>query len=283
MCSLQKKRLMDTLRLAGIEGLKEGLLIILSHGYSKESIKNTHTETNNKIQESLKSNSLGKCIHITGEMRALTDPFHRYLCEEINHKERDVFRVVYNLPEENMNNSTKMLKWNLESWALDKSNRKWDEELRTIYSIANRSVNLYALDTSDEIQYSVFGHKYILLQEKHKDRASRKHTWLLESEAVNSILTDKAENIIGKSKDIDGSNYRDFTKRINSIVSMHFLSMLIKTSHISVEDLLSDEMANDFTDSPIEIIEALSAMGFIRKTNNSELIEISISGREFIK
>jgi hypothetical protein len=74
-----------------------------------------------------------------------------------------------------------MLKWNLKKWTSKNKKRIWQEELKTIYSIANRSVSLYALDTSNEIQYSVFGYKYILLQEKHDDLATQKHTWLLES------------------------------------------------------------------------------------------------------
>jgi|GEM_PF-6882308 hypothetical protein len=273
------KKLEQTLESVGINSK---LPTIISHGYSREDIKNTHRETNNLIQESLKKNSLGECIHITGEMRALTDPFHRYICEEINQQEKNVFRVVYNIPEENMKNSTSILKWNLESWASDKSDRKWYEELRTIYAIANRSVNLYALDTSDEIQYSVFGNKYILLQEKHKDRAKNKHTWLLESELVNSFLTARANELIKKAKDVDEGNYRRFTKNISGITSKRFLSILREGNNVSIENLLLDEIANDFTDSPEEIIESLIIMGFVKSENN-DLTQLTEAGREFIK
>lgn len=273
------KKLEQTLESVGIKGK---LPKIISHGYSSGDIKNTHRETNNLLQKSLKNNSLGECIHITGEMRALTDPFHRYICEEINQQEKDVFRVVYNIPEENMKNSTSILKWNLESWASDKSDRKWYEELRTIYAIANRSVNLYALDTSNEIQYSVFGNKYILLQEKHEDRVRNKHTWLLESELVNSTLTAKANELIKMSKDVDEGNYRKFTKNITGIASKRFLSMLKNDNYVSIDKLLLDPIANDFTDSPQEIIEALRIMRFI-ENENTDLIKITEFGREFIE
>lgn len=39
----------------------------------------------NLLKSSLDKNSLGECIHITGEM-VLTDPFLRYLCDQINLK-----------------------------------------------------------------------------------------------------------------------------------------------------------------------------------------------------
>ena len=273
--------LMRTLDLVGIH---EKLPTIISHGYLDDEIKHTHRETNNLLQESIDNNSLGECIHITGEMRALTDPFHRYICEEISQKEKDVFRVVYNLPEEHMNKTTKILEWNLDCWASDGSDRKWHEELRTIYSIANRSVNLYALDTSEEIQYSVFGNKYILLQEKHRDGVRKKHTWLLESESINSMLTVKAEELIKQSKDVDEGNYRRFTQNLSSVASKRFLTILDKSSkdRLSIDELLEDEVVNDFTDSPEEIIDTLKIMNFINN-KDEDSIEITKSGREFIK
>jgi len=283
MSESQEHILGRTLELAGIKTTEKNFPKILSHGNSIDTIKNTHRDTNEKIQECLNNNSLGECIHITGEMRALTDPFHRYLCEEISQKSKSVFRVIYNLPEEHRDNPTKILKWNLESWATDTNNRKWHEELRTIYSIANRSVNLYALDTSNEIQYSVFGNKYILFQEKHKDRALKKHTWLLESESVNSALTDKAEKLIQKSIDIDGGNYRKFTKNLCSIASRRILSLLQKKHSMCQGEIISDNLIKDYTDNPQAIIDVLLIMNFIEKQKNCSHIKISTAGSEFIR
>jgi len=271
-----EEKLRQTLSLLGIY---EALPKVILHGCSEEDIKNVHKETNNIIHECMKNNNIGECIHITGEMRALTDPFHRYLCEEISQKEQKVFRVVFNLPETHMQNATKIIEWSLEGWASDKSGRKWHEELRTIYSIANRSVSLYAFDTSNDIQYSVFGSKYILLQEKHDDRIAIKHKWLLESESINSMLLMRAEELIKKSKDIDGGNYRKFTQNVNSIASKRFLALLSKTD-LPIEKLIIDEIAKDFVESTQEILENLIIMGFIEIREN-ELAFITYSGREF--
>lgn len=274
----QEDSLRRTLELVGIDDPKYS---IISHGFYSEERKETHKQTNDLIKICLEKNVLGDCIHITGEMRALTDPFHRYLCDEINQRDKEVFRVIYNLPEDHMRNSTTILEWNLESWNSDREKRKWYEELRTIYSIANRSVNLYALDTSNEIQYSVFGNEYILLQEKHEDKTENKHTWLLKSESLNSELTNKAIELVNRATDIDESNYRKFTKDINSIASKRYLSILAENQNTHIEKLLLDDVANDFTDSPNEIIEALRVMDFIN-IKCSEFLEITQSGREFI-
>lgn len=269
--------LSETLQLAGVD---DKLLEIISHGYNDESIKATHSETNKLIQQCLNTNSLGECIHIAGEMRALTDPFHRYICDEINHKEKNVFRIVYNLPKELIHNSTEILRWNLENWVSDKLERKWFEELRTIYSIANRSVNLYAMDTSNEIQYSVFGDRYILLQEKHSEKTTQKNTWLLKSEKINSILTVKADNLIKASQRVDAGNYRKFTQSLNGVVSKRFLSLLKKSSYVAIQELIEDDIANDFCESPHEILNTLEVMMFVDIKDN-EFVSLTKSGREF--
>lgn len=270
--------LRQTLDLLGFHGELPKVII---HGCSRESIKSVHLETNNLIKMNIENNSLGECIHITGEMKALIDPFHRYLCEVISQKEQKVFRMIFNLPKKYAQNTTKILEWNLESWASISPVRKWHEKLRTIYSIANRSVNLYASDTLNEIQYSVFGNKYILLQEKHKEKIREKHTWLIESESVNTTLSMRAEELIKKSQDIDEGNYRRFTQNINSIAARRFLLLLKDNDSLPNENLIEDGIANDFTESVQEVLESLIIMDFIKPIANG-LVVITDSGREFI-
>jgi hypothetical protein len=204
---------------------------------------------------------------------------NRDFCDQINLKDKDVFKVVYNHPDIEMNNTVDMLKWNLKKWTSKNKKRIWQEELKTIYSIANRSVSLYALDTSNEIQYSVFGYKYILLQEKHDDLATQKHTWLLESESLNAELTLKAENYIKKAKKLEEGNYRKFTQDLNNVSSQRFLSLLSK-SEKSIIELLEDKLAMDFTDSTQEILDTLRVMNFLNINDNK--VSITESGREFI-
>lgn len=273
------KNLEKTLNHAGIKDIKITENMIKSHGYDEDDRKIVHTETNKFLQLCLDKNSLGDCIHITGEMRALTDPFHRYICDQINLKDKNVFKVVYNHPEEKMKNTTNILEWNLEKWTPKNKKRIWQEELRTIYSIANRSVNLFSLDTSNEVQYSVFGNKYILLQEKHKDLATKKHTWLLESEALNAELTIKAEEFIKKSKRLNEGNYRKFTQDLNSISSQRILFLLSKKTS-SIDTLLNDSIANNFTDSITEVFETLNVMNFLKVSG--DIAHITENGREFM-
>lgn len=267
-----------TLALAGADGEKEPK--VLKHGFNSEQRKSVHQETNKLIQSCLKGASLGECIHITGEMRALTDPFHRYICDEINKNDKDVFKVVYNLPEHFLPNYLKVVEWNLANWASGAPDRDWREQLLSIYLIANRSVNLFALDTSDQIQYSVFGHKYVLLQEKHEDKAREKNTWLLESEAINSILTVRATQLVKKARPVDEGDYHRFTLGINSVAARRFLSLLNKRGPLDAESLLNDNVATDFCESTEATLESLRVMGFVDR-NSKGVVTITTSGGEF--
>ncbi len=278
----EEKAFFETLKKAGITDFNRDSVKVLEYGFKGKSIDKVHLETNNLLQKSLKTNSLGECIHITGKMRALTDPFHRYLCDQINKKNENVFKVVYNLPEKYSNNTIKIIEENLKSWNI-KQKRNWIEELRTIYSIANRSVNLYSLDTSDKIQYSVFGNKYILFQGEHQeslDKSKEKHTWLLESEKLNEILTNKAEMLISKSNNINEGTYRVFTQKLNSYASKRFYKILENKKNVPLENLLNDEMAMDITESTQDIVDILRIMQFI-KINNYNQASITEKGKDF--
>ena len=274
----EEKVFFETLENAGIIGFNKEKIKSLSYGFDKESRNKVHLETNNLLEDRLNKNSLGECIHITGEMRALTDPFHRYLCEKINTENKDVFKVVYNLPKNLMNDTAKILEWNLDNWSLNKG-FNWIEELRTIYSIANRSVNLYSLDTTDEIQYSVFGSKYILFQGKHEDKSNEKHTWLLESESLNIALTQKAEKLINISTDVNEGHYRKFTQELNSSASKRLLSMLEKKETISYLQIINDTIMRDLTDSIEETLNVLKAIKFINFEKNQ--VNLTLKGRSF--
>ena len=255
-------------------------LKLISYGNTKDTISKTHKETNTLIQRCLRDDSLGSCIHITGEMRALKDPFHRYICEEMNHNEKEIFKVVYNLPKIEIGTFFDVIKSNIDGWATGGRTSNWIDDLRAIYSIANRSVNLFTYDTSNEIQYSVFGDRYILLQEKHESGAKSKATWLIESETINSTLADRAESIINGSVDVDGSDYREFSRQLNSIASKRILSLLCDGVS-STDNLLNDDIVKDYSESPIFALNAIETMGFVRK-NSEGVVEITDSGKDFI-
>jgi hypothetical protein len=274
----EEKAFFETLEKAGITNFSKKNIKTLEYGFKGKSRDKVHLETNKLLEKSFKNNSLGECIHITGEMRALTDPFHRYLCDQINKKNENVFKVVYNLPEEYSNNTIKIIERNLDNWSLNKG-FNWIEELRTIYSIANRSVNLYSNNTTNEIQYSVFGNKYILFQGEHEDKSKEKHTWLLESESLNIALTQKAEKLIDISTDINEGHYRKFTQELNGFTAKKILSLLNREESLEDSQIFGDTVIQDLTDSIDETLAVLKAIKFINYEQN--LVSLTLKGKSF--
>ncbi|MBI5061674.1 MAG: hypothetical protein HZB67_05160 [Candidatus Aenigmarchaeota archaeon] len=277
---IEKGALFKTLELAGVKNPVPKKLKVLEFSKAKKDENRKVREAANfLIHDLLETNDLGTCIHVTGEMRALTDPFHRQICEEMKRRDKGSFHVLFNIPPERRQNAAALVAWNLSKWAEFRS-RQWKEELRTIDVIANRSVNLLAYETLQDIQFSVFGHKYILLQEKHNDEVASKRIWLLESEAINGLLVERGRQFISGAVNIDEGLFREFAINLSGLVARWYLSKLEKKS-IEKDNLLSDSFIRDFAQNPQGSLDALKIMGFIVESKYG-LLNITSTGREFL-
>lgn len=242
--------------------------------------KRVHDATNRLIVLLLKERKLGQCIHITGDARAITDPFHRRICEEMTSIGEKPFRLLYHVPREHLSDSLDLVRWNLQRWS-SRNARRWDEELRTISAIARRSVDLCASEHDDhEVQFSVFGHRYILLQEKHAPSAGSKRVWLLESESLNEHLTVRAEDRLERATDLKESWYRDFERRVTGLSARRLLNSVRQKTRIR-DELLDDSFVKKFDANPNSTIEALEIMGFMECQGRQ--VRITDTGREFLQ
>ena len=171
-------------------------------------------QANEQLLQTLLSDTPGHCIHITGEMRALADPFHRRLCAELAKRANTRFTVVYDIPEEYSQSPDGVGKWNAQRWA----SKAWTEKLSAMNLIGDAFVDVRAYNTLPEIQYSVCGNRYVLLQEKHSDEGDSrtpfpKRVWLLDSETLNAFLTARALNIVANAKGIPETLFKRFFAR----------------------------------------------------------------------
>jgi hypothetical protein len=276
-----------TLRLAGVKNFSVDKLNLLEYSEAvPESNQRVYKATNNLIFEELSQGNLGSCIHVTGEMRALTDPFHRQLCEEMIRREKGRFQVLFYAPEnlynfeENHPSPEALVDWNLNQWfSQSQKETHWTEKMRTTNAIANQSVDILAYDTQDKIQYSVFGNRYVLLQEKHTAHAESKRVWLIESDKVNEELSDNAELFIDNSVNIDSSIFRNFSKSLTQLSAYRILSKL-KDSKIKEEEILNDRLIKDFSINPLRSLNALKIMKFVEKDEN-DFLKITLEGIDF--
>jgi hypothetical protein len=158
----------------------------------------------------------------------------------------------------------------------------WEEYPRTLDLIGERAVNIHASNTNNEIQYSVFGHKYILLQGKHRDTAKAKLVWLLESEALNTALAERGQCLIEKATDIDERWYRNFLLSLGGLGARSILMKLANGSAIDPANLLEDKMLQDYDASPGDSAAALETIGFVETSKNGAWT-ISSRGREYLE
>jgi len=276
-----EKHLIQTLELAGVSAAarKKSTTLAFSKPEKQEN-RRIHDTTNELILDLLRIGDLGPCIHVTGEMRALTDPLHRRVCEEMRLRDKGSFDVLYNLPEDARGDATSLVAWNLRRWARGKT-RSWDEELRTIDVIASRAVDLFAYDTSQPIQFSVFGRRHILLQEHHHDIGTSKRIWLLESEALNDFFVDHALSCKAKATDVDEGLFYQFASNVSGVAARRYLARLCDAT-VERESLLDDPFVRNYVSDTIGPLDALLTMGFVNEAHDTGLLTITPAGREFL-
>jgi hypothetical protein len=278
----QHRALAKTLEQAGIRGIHPGKVAWLAYGEADEAEnKKVHRRTNEILLDLLASGEFGTCIHVTGEMRALLDPFHRQVCSEMYRRSGSYFSVLYDVPEQHRKDRDSIIKWNLTRWSA-KGDHKWDEQLRTLDVIGERAVELRAHNTLNEIQYSVFGNKFILLQEKHHDTAPAKRLWLLESEELNQALTERGEALLRSAINIDENWYRSFLISLSGLTSRLVLKSLADYGKQHVEQLLNSKVISQFDSAPLSSVGALRAARFVRNEPHGGL-QITAPGREYLR
>jgi hypothetical protein len=168
--------------------------------------------------------------------------------------------------------------WSLRKWS-EKGTRDWREYLRAFDVIAERAVDVRASNDEKEIQYSVFGNRYVLLQERHADTAKAKRVWLLECQKLNEALTEHGEQLLNQSTDIDGGWYHGFVSSLGGLAARSVLGKLADGKALEVGQL-DDKRLREFGASSLESVDALKTMGFARIDEQGRWT-ISPSGKEY--
>ena len=241
-----------------------------------------HLKANEQLLEVLMREDAGPCYHITGEMRALADRFHRRLCLELNKRADSRFVVIYNIPEEFRQTPDGVGKWSSNCWG----SKSWTEKLSAMRLIGDQVVDVRAYNTTDEIQYSVFGNRYVLLQEKHWEevwshKSKPKRVWLLRSAHLNEFLTAKAMKIANVAADIPETLFRRFSARVNGITSRIILNTLARNGVCTSIANVIDKDLEHFDPEASRELEALKAIGFVSDAKEGQLC-ITPSGEHFL-
>lgn len=278
----EKDLLVHTLVEAGISHAVARKAVILN--WSKDDPRaneRVHDATNNLLLELLRKDEVGRCIHVTGGARALTDPFHRQICEAMLTDEQKPFKVLYHVPDDLSRDDWGVVRWNLKTWE-KKGFSDWKQKLRTLRMIGKKAVDLKAYDERAKIQFSVFGHRYVQVQGEHGDEAKAKYVWLIRSESVNERLAESAEVDISKSADVDETIFTDVVSTIFSNSARAILRKVSTFGLISKEDILADKIFSVIDHDPNRTLEALRLISFVGLDESGKL-KLTDDGADFLR
>jgi hypothetical protein len=274
--------LVDTLEQAGVprsDAIKAE--IISWAGEDRGANDRVHAKTNATIFELLHKDELGNCVHVTGGARALTDPYHRQMCEAIRGEHKKPFRVLFHVPKNLGGSPWDLVQWNLSRWGV-KGFSDWRQKLLTLNMIGSHAVDLKAYDERGRIQYSVFGHRFVQVQGRHEDTALAKYVWLIKSENVNGRLAEAAEVDLRKASDVDERCFKDFVSALFTNTARYMLCKILSGRHSTREQLLEDKTISLVDPRSPEKLEALIVMGFVVQ-HSSGALTISEDGQSFLR
>lgn len=173
------------------------------------------------------------------------------------------------------------MKWNLRRWE-GTGFSDWKQKLRTLRMIGNKAVDLKAYDERRNIQYSVFGNKYVQVQGEHNDGAIAKYVWLIRSENVNELLSENAESDLTKSTDVDENAFAEVVSKIFSNSARAILKKVSSSKSINKDEMLSNKIFNMIDPDPGATLDALRVISFVVSDESGNL-KLTDDGAEFFK
>jgi hypothetical protein len=274
--------LIQTLEHAGVSRAdSSGVKLLEFGGPNGPDNDAVHFATNEKILGLINEGKLVRCLHVTGEMRALADPFHRRVCSEIRKRTGTKVSVVYNLPKDQRNTALGIAKWNADRWRAT----PWADRLSALNLIGENIVDAFSYDTEDKIQFTVFGTRYVQLQEKHADlgrdgQPRNKRVWLLESEYLHEALLASAQKIFKQGSEIPDALYKQVLVSLLGATSREIIRRLLTAENKVDCRVVVDDSLRYFDDAALEHLAALKVMGFI-KSDASDALELTDIGRQY--
>jgi hypothetical protein len=253
---------------------------ILAHADpgKKDEATKVHLATNLKIRDCLERSSLGSCVHITGRMHAITDPFHSDLCTNIFRKTENPFKFSYFDQEDPDKGPIDIVKQKKIMW----SDIDWRTSLGALRKEAQSQIEAYSVAQKNQVQFTVFGEKFVQLQSRHDDEGSTpvtKHVWLIESQVMHDALLEHAEAVFSDARLVSANLFREAYDLVSGMAAKLVLGSLSKEGVSDFDLALS--LAADFHDDPTQVLQALTEFNFL-ETPRTERVAISPAGRELL-
>jgi len=243
---------------------------IASSGPSREENLGVYAKVNCLLEDLVVKGDLGGSIHVTGELRALSDPRHQNVCVGNFERNNTRLRFIGHIPSDVREEPYLLLQQDLEAW---RSARKgwrstsWTDELAAFEIAGDEIVEIYGTREREELHYSTFPANYVLLQEQHDPKKNpAKRVWLLQSVEISEALRRRTATVLGRAQRIAPAYFDRLPTYAASIQALEFLTRL------------RDGTTRDEPDTGAPWFRTIAALGFVNGA-----IQITDSGREYLK
>jgi hypothetical protein len=231
-----------------------------------------YQQVNDELESLLRSGPLW-LRHVTGEARALIDPAHRRILR---------WAAAMGQPGE----LGCHFEWEGKATALDFLGQQrghwgpasWIDLIDIIGLLAQGVVSLYLLIKPQDIHFSVFGQRHVLLQDRHHHPTEKKWVWFIECPRLAEHLSLLVDSLFGKARRISASSFDSLLSDLYSYETVELARMLSRIGEL----ILAEQPG-----SPEERrrLKTLSSMGFVagRSGSSGRLIySLTNSGAEWL-
>lgn len=248
--------------------------IIAASPPDKQGNAEVYNRCNEVMLGELQRQSLGSIFHVTGEMRAVSDPHHRQVCRIASRHYGAPIKMMAYIPADRKRTGRDIWNWNTRCWPP----QSWQNHLDAFHLFASQETILYGLPSPEAMHFSLFGDQYVLLQEEHDHDAHVKRVWLLKSGTLRAALVPRVEKCFRSATEIPARLFQNFAGLLSDPLHLDALFQLKTREEIDRENFKLE--CEVFGTSLEEVLADLSTVGFIDYPDGA--VRVTKSGIEFL-
>jgi ribosomal protein S19E (S16A) len=148
--------------------------------------------------------------------------------------------------------------------------------------LAEGTVNLFVLAEPQEIHFSIFGDRHVLLQDKHHHPTEKKWVWFIECPSLVRHLRLRVEELFSRARQISATSFDSFLSSLYAYETAEIARNLLQPRELPLVAYLNgiDE------DQQRAAVKRLDAIGFVAEqvdANGRSCYELTGSGTQWLR
>jgi hypothetical protein len=236
----------QTLALLGIQPRADAVVLFEAPPTDTGLIGETYQKVNDHLAPLVRENPALSIRHLTGESRVLKDPAHRRILRESTNAKLGCF-----VKDEDAS-AWSFLIHATEYW----SEFDWFDLVDTLDLAARGHVEINILAQPEDVHFSTFGDRYLLLQDKHEHPQPKKWVWYIESRETVARLEPHVAKAFADANAL---------KPVSSLAILEWLYDYDTTTVVNAlahDEQIRDELVNE---RKPEILRRLEQIRFLQE------------------